>query len=496
MLSRYIKAAEESSDSFLRSLVSPYSKRSIFTGVIIFLISFTLFASLTPNALINMDAGVYAELIANSELSLMRCHLGYYLLGIMFTFVLRSSSDYTLNLMSCFFGALSISLIFHMGLTLFRKHTAAVISSLFLATNFIFLKNALYAEIYVPQTFFLLLALQFWLLNKPILTGLSFALATLITPTSIFAIPCFIILRPHKRALFRFAAIAFIILAALLLPHWRDYLFGHHGVLRAAELAPIDPAFALLKELREIGSGFLLCIPFVLVGIVQLLRDKALRVFGIAIFALWLFNFLGGERFADVPVQLPTYVLLSLLGGLGFHLFSTILRGPANRVKINHLVVAFGVLILAVSITGFRAYTKIDKKTHDLVQYRDAVAEMSEIADPDYFAVGKKREAVLFMHYAYEKSDMEKWINRLYFKEGWFTAGWFAEHWIYAELLLGDWGGTPQQVDAIKRWQDAIASGREIWILQDSPPLFADLRKGGYTIERFRSVFRASKRQD
>ena len=481
--SKYIKATRESSDLFVDSVVTCYSKKTTFIGIMLLLISFGVFASLTPDALINGDAALYTQQIASFDFSQRTVHLGYYLLGAAFTVLLPGSNDYTLNLMNCFFGALSISLLYLMTLTLCRKQTLAVVSSLFWATNFIFLRNALYAEVYMTGTFFLLLALQLWLLNKPVLTGLSFALSTLIAPSSIFAVPCLIILRARKKALLQLGATTFVILTVALLPHYNDYLFGDRGLLIAAG-RPINIGSAILKECKEIAYGFFLYIPFLLAGIVQLVKEKRLHVFGVAIFGLWLFNFLLGERFGDVPTQLPTYALFCLLGGLGFHLFSTILRKVANRGRTNRLLVAFVVLTLVVGISSFRVFRLISKKNHELVGYRNTVLKVSKITSPDYLVVGKWGQGVLFHHYAFQELYTKHRTN----------TGWFTEHWINVGRLLKEAGGKRQQLESIEKWQEAIASGQEIWILQKSPSLFSDLRKEGYAIEPFRTIYRATKR--
>lgn len=528
MFSNYIEMTKESSNLFLDSLVTCYSKKAMFISAIIFLITLTMFAGSTPNVLISGDAVVYAQQIAHSDFSNRTIHLGYFLLGAVFTYLLPFSNDYALNLMNCFFGALSISIIYLIAFNIYGKHTVAVVSSLFLATNYLFVFNSLYAEVYVIQTFFLLLALQLWLLNKPIVTGLSFALSILVSPTTIFAIPCFIILRPHKQALFRLGVSLFIILAIVLLPRFDDYLYGGRGLLISANI-PFNIRSTILKESFEIIYGMFLYIPFVLYGIIIVIRQKRLRVFGMGIFSLWLTTFLFADRFADVPAQLPFYALLCIIGGLGFQNFSTILSTKGNgkkgliyvwllssisiiiifvlaigrtsqevsiilpmiffviialytiivtlltRVnnigKINHSLAVFGMLVLFVSINSSLLYTRVNIVNHDLVEYHDTVLEMSKVAGPDYLVVGRWGQGILFEHYVSKKSYTKYWIN--------------------TEWLFTDSWGKSKQVESVKKWQDAIANGQEIWLLDDYPTLFSDLREGGYTIEPFRNIYYA-----
>ena len=196
-----IDLAKASSRTFLDELLLRYPREALLTCALCFGVTFLLFASLSPNALPNGDAAVYLQQIENHDFSSRSVHVGYYLLGVVFTSLLPGPNDYALNLMSGFFGAGTISLIYLMGYSITRSRLAAILASLFLATNYLFVFNAIYAEVYVVHTFFIILAWFLWLFQRPVLTGLSFIVAFLVTPTALFAAPSLIILRPEPRSL-------------------------------------------------------------------------------------------------------------------------------------------------------------------------------------------------------------------------------------------------------------------------------------------------------
>ena len=106
-----------------------------------FLFTFALFSFISPNALVNGDAALYEQQIVHFDFSQRTIHLGYYLLGVPFIHLLPLPADYALNLMNCFFGALSVVMIFLIGFTVSKTVLVGFIASIFLLTNYIFVYN-------------------------------------------------------------------------------------------------------------------------------------------------------------------------------------------------------------------------------------------------------------------------------------------------------------------------------------------------------------------
>jgi hypothetical protein len=432
----------------------------------IFLISFALFAFLSPNALLNGDAALYEQQIAHLDFAQRTIHLGYFLLGSPFLHLLPLPSDYALNLMNCFFGALSIVVLYTIAFTVSQNLLVAFVSSILLLTNYLFVYNALYAEVYVPQLFFFLLSVQLVLSQNVISAGIAFAVAFLITPSSLFGFPCLIVLLRDKKPILRFSTAAFLVIIVALAPHLDNYFFGGRGLLKAVQTR-MSIKHVFLKEGEEFFNSFLLYVPFVLAGIVQLIKDRNLRTLGIAIISLWFVSFLFGERFGDVPTQLPTYALFCLIGGLGFHYLSRLWSGRSSAV----ICTAYISLILCVSITGLFAFRRIEATNRNLIEYRNTVFAVNRTAHPNYLVVGDWSHGILFEHYVFQKSYTGVWIN--------------------TEWLTGSWGQL-QKKDSLENLNNALSSGREIWLLHSNPPLFSQLYRYGYTIEPFRKMYRAT----
>ncbi len=191
--------------------------------VLIFLISFVLFALSSPGALPNGDAALYLQQILSLDVSQRTTHIGYYLIGIPFIHFLPFASDYSLNLMSCLCGALCASLLFAITVCITRSRFISLLACIILVTTNVFAHNAVFAEVYVPQLFFFLLALLLLQRNSPIAGGASYALSFLITPSALFGLAMLFPFRRNKKQLARFAAAFLLLTGIIVVPHLSDY---------------------------------------------------------------------------------------------------------------------------------------------------------------------------------------------------------------------------------------------------------------------------------
>ncbi len=501
--------------------------KDVLIGIVLFLVALLALASLCTEAFINGDAAVYAQQMKNLNFSDRSVHIGYYLLGAGFIRIFPGSDDYALNLMNCFLGALSVMLLYLITFVICHRHLAALISGLFLLTHYIFLENSVYAEVYTPQICLLLLSLLWWLLDRPVIAGLSFAFSFLITPSTIFALPFFFILRPRLRPLLLFCAVILVIAIATILPVYRDYFFGGRGLLKATH-ASVDIGRALRKEGGEVFFSLFLCIPFVVAGLVELFGRRRFRPLGIALLALWIVNLLFGEKFADVPVQLPTYVLLCLVGGLGVHLLLRISDNKRYAAMLSAIIlsvltvavilikttktpaqlsvllpiwflaaivscavlcmlavtltrfrgmraqiITVGAVIFAVVINGFVAFARIRAINKYHTGYRNTVIEMGKIARPDHLVIGDFTKTKLLEHYLFGES--------------------YTHYFTFTNIkVLSGFAGKEKRLEAVKKLNEAVAARRQIWVLGNYSGLFPALQRLGYKITQFGYVYLAT----
>ncbi len=444
--------------------IQPCKIKNILIGLVIFLVAFIAFASLSTEALSNGDAAIYLQQMRDLDFASRPVHLGYYLLGAGFIRLLPGSDDHAINLMNCFLGAASIMLVYLITFIICHKHVPAIVAGLLLFTHYMFLENSIYAEVYTPQVCFFPLSILLWLLDKPILAGLSFLLSFLITPSAILALPCFLILRPRLRPLLLFCAIFLSIAAIVIFPVRQSYFFGSRGLFEAVN-HPLNLRLALDKESREIFSNFSFCLPLVVAGLLEIFGRKQFLPFAFALLALWLVTLFFSEKVWDVSPQLPTYVMLCVAGGLGFGL---LLRISDGRTHLRFIIsVAMVALILAVFINGFNAFKKILASNKYRTGYRNTVIRISKVADLSYLVIGGWTRGTLFEHYVFQKS--------------------FTPYWINTEWLNGSWGRDKQN-ESYKKLQQAIAAHRQIWLLETDPALISNLQRYGYKVTQFDSA--------
>jgi hypothetical protein len=468
MLERLQVRLNNFANPFLET-IQPCKTKDIIIGILLFLAVFSILAYLCTEALINGDAAVYIQQMQNLDFVNRSVHIGYYLLGAAVLHILPGSDDYVINLMNCSLGALSIMLVYFITFTICHKHIPAIVASLLLFTNYIFIENSIYAEVYAPQVCFFLLSIFLWLLNKPVFAALSFLLSFLITPSAIFALPCFFILRPRLRPLLLFCVIFLVSAVVAIFPVRQSYFFGSRGLFEAAN-RPLNLSWALFKEGREIFSGFFLCIPLVAAGLLEIFGRKQFRPFAFALLVLWLVTFFSAEKINDVPPQLPVYAMLCVVGGLGFGLIPRISDSKTYIKFISYAVVI--AVIFAVFINGFVAFKKLITASGCHTEYRNTVIEMGKVVAPDYVVVGGWTNCVLLEHYLSQKS-------------------YVPYCWINDQDLLGT-SGQLRQKEAFKELRKAVAARRQIWLSKEHAVFFSVLQRNGYEITPFRDMYVAT----
>jgi hypothetical protein len=280
-----------------------------------FCILFLIFAAVAPVSFINGDAVVYAEQIRAANFAERTTHLGYYIVAYPVS-LLPISLSHALNLLNCAFGAGAVVLVGLLAREITGSRHIGLLAACIAAVNPMVVGNALHAEVYMSQSMFMLAGVYLWRKKSAILSGASIAVAFLVTSSTALAGPFFVILRPQVKALATLGIVALLISAAALAPVLSNYLYGARGFLGALGHG-IDYKLAFLKSGRDVFFGFFAMMPYLIAGAIECWRQSSLRRFGLALAVLWLTVFAFGEKFLDVPVQLPTYLLACIVAAIG-----------------------------------------------------------------------------------------------------------------------------------------------------------------------------------
>jgi hypothetical protein len=519
-----------SSDALLGSTHTAYPRKTLVIGALVLVVSLLVLGSIANRALINMDGAIYAELLDRGELSETTLHIGYYLLGSVFVYLCPASTDYSLNLMNCFFGALTLFLVYLVTYTLSGRHSAAVVSSLFAGTSFVLVVNSLYAETYVSHAFFFLLTIQLWLWNRPVLAGASFGFAFLISPTTLLALPLLVLMRPNKHLLVLLGTSSALVLAVIL-PNLDDYIYGPRGVLYLATYE-FWPGRAIRKQGLELLLGPFMYLPFVVGGIVSM-AQRRWRSLGVGILTTWFLTFMLVDTTNDVPVHLPTYLLLCVLGGLGFQrvLDQRYSREGLRESVVVALLCFFFISALVVGVVTRDRFgdmdiwvvgTGIKKTLADVQIYIPVIVGISVIAflciATSRWLAGRRRSvsvvAVLVFVVSVNGLLLAVEVGRVAARLAEFrdtslaisqvaepgyrvVADWnegvLFEHYVFGDCYTGTWFSRSwlEERWGAQEWREMRASGREIWLLVDDNWLLYDLYDAGYRVEPFLVAYRA-----
>lgn len=481
-------------------------------------------ALLTPRGLPNGDAALYAQQVLNLDFESRPVHLGYYLLAALAS-LFQDVPDRFFNLLSCLFagGTLVVTLMLARRFlerdvppeTAAHEVSPPAYSSMIvpaaLLGNLFFLENAVFAEVYGAATFFLLLALLFWLHGRDLPAGFSLGIAGLVTPSAVLFAPAFLLAeRPRPRRLAILAATAGVVVLLPILPVLGEYIHGDRGLLSAAgrSMSPLQMA---AKEGFELGVGFLAVLPLLALGIWRAARRPGLRPFLLAWIAVWATTLVLGERFSDVPAQLPAFTLAAVFASFGTAelterwasapwLWWMVCLGGALAVAGLWLVrsraaslspldgrpaIWFALLVLAfLAVAGWRLLRRegpraalpillmlplfvnqpvavriLQAKAEQIDDYRFAANSLKENAAPDYLAIGSWERGILLEHYLYRRS--------------------YTDHVINTAWLEGRWG-EERKGKARQDLAAALAAGREIWLLGPAPRVEAELASAGY----------------
>jgi len=500
-------------------------RRPGLTALAIFAVAFAVFAATTPAGFPNGDAAVYAQQIRDHDFGERTTHLGYYLVGSVASALHPGFDDRALNLLSALFAAATLALLARLVASASGSHAAGVYAAVVLAAHHLFFANAVHAEVYVVELFFLLLAYRLWLGERAVAAGLAFAAATLVTPSALLAAPSFVVLRPQLRPLLRMALAGSLLLAGSLAWVLEDYLFGGRGLLGAAGAA-VDPVAAVKKEVFEVAFDFFAFLPLLAAGAAVVASRERCRRYGVALAVLWLFSFFLGERFGDVPVQLPLYGLLAGVAGVGAREVEVRAR-RAERTAVRARIAVFlasaallpvalllaarpfassvrelppalpatftTLLLLAAGLASLPPVARrgaagvaavaaaclllngvligvwISDKNRRIEDYRATVLAVGRAAAPDHLVVGEWSRGILFEHYLSGRSYTDRWL----------VLGW----------RDGGWGETKAR-ELEERWREALDEEREIWLLDRHSEMIEEAEEHGYRVVPFRDVYR------
>jgi len=292
----------------------------------LFVALFVAHARLLRPVLQNGDSAVYNEQIEAGDFSHRVTHFGYFALGGLFNH-LPFGTELNMNVMVLTFGVCGLAGVYFVAQVWSGSRWLAL-GSVPLALGLpSALRGMLLSEVDIVAASLVVIAYALLLRNRALLAGLTFGLAVLVTPLSgpmllVFVLTVAVVPGAFRatvlgqiRRLLKFGLAACLVYLPPILSHYTEYVYGGRGLM----LAPREN-YSLPERLAR-SWGFAthearLVLPLCAVGAVVCLASRRIWRTGQPVIALVSSFFLmaiAGQRFSDVPVQLPNLLLLMAL---------------------------------------------------------------------------------------------------------------------------------------------------------------------------------------
>jgi len=274
----------------------------------------------------NGDSAVYNQQIETGDFSNRTTHIGYIALGSLFN-RLPFGTDLNMNVMVLTVGVLGLAALYASARSLSGSRWAALASALLALGVPSQLRGMLLSEVDVVSASTIAISYACFLRGAPLIAGVVFGFSVLVTPISGPMLVVFLLtvsvsehglkasaLR-HTVKMAKWGAAAALVYLPIVWAHYDDYVHGGRGLLHASRAAYAWPE-RLARSWGFLGREGGLILPLCLVGALACLASVRIWRIGqpaLALLVSVLVMSLAAERFADVPVQLPNLLLLTLL---------------------------------------------------------------------------------------------------------------------------------------------------------------------------------------
>lgn len=308
--------------------------------LMLFLALFAAHLPLLRPLLQNGDSAVYNQQIDDRDLSHRSTHLGYFALGVVFNALLPFGTDLNMNVMVLVVGFLGLCAVYSTA-RLFGASRVAASAAVLLAFGLPSqVRGMLLSEVDVVSVAFVALAFACFQRDAALIAGALFGFAVLVTPLSGPLLVLFVLsasvraiansaaLAGQFRKLLAFAAGALLIFLPPVLLRFQDYVYGPRGIVnapRAALSLPQRVAHSWHFIAHELGY----MLPLYAIGALLCLVSPRVWRAGqpaLALLVSMALMAVVGERFLDVPVQLPNLVLFGALPAIAFAVSRRALR--------------------------------------------------------------------------------------------------------------------------------------------------------------------------
>ncbi|HKO47124.1 MAG TPA: glycosyltransferase family 87 protein [Polyangiaceae bacterium] len=349
-----------------RRLSPASTERAARVGIFLFFLAlFAAHGSLLQPLLQNGDSAVYNQQIDDHDLSHRSTHVGYFALGMLFNALLPFGTDLNMNVMLLVVGFLGLVALYFTAKLASNSRLvglASVVLALSLPSQ---VRGMLLSEVDGVSVAFVAMAFACFVRGASLVAGLLFGFSVLVTPLSGPLLVLFLssfrirrlgasgVLVGQVKRLAKFGAGALLVFVPAVWMVYQDYVYGPRGLLHAPRSTMTVPQ-RIAHSVQFTGDELGYTLPLYAVAVVLCLASSRLWRAGqpaLPLICSMAMMAVVGDRFLDVPVQLPNLVLLGILPAIAY--------GVSGRLVRLVLVLLFGLCFIGVQ----RSYAGIQ---HDL----------------------------------------------------------------------------------------------------------------------------------
>ena len=270
----------------------------------------------------NGDSAVYNEQVDQRDLGNRTTHFGYILLGVIARALLPGTTDLVMNLMTLVLGLTGLVAIYFVSYKLTESRLASSFAALAVLCIPSYFRGSVVSEVDVPLAALICCTYGLATYGKPVAAGLVYGLTILVSPLAALALPALLLaliwsipkgagFRGYLKWIALFGVASLLVYAPVVLLNWQDYVHGGRGILHAPRHR-FDLATHARRSLTFVNRDVFVLLPLWFLGAVVAITRRRYAAVAVPVLC-GVVSMLFGERFVDVPVQLPTAALFAPL---------------------------------------------------------------------------------------------------------------------------------------------------------------------------------------
>ncbi|GAB4345876.1 MAG: hypothetical protein Kow0099_26580 [Candidatus Abyssubacteria bacterium] len=381
-------------------MIAQLSRNKYAISISLFIASFILFF-LNMDFRVVGDSLVYANIVMNRNFDYLTVHIGYYLivyaLHAPLSLIHPVPLDEFLVYLNVLFGALGIVVSFWLANKFLNSYGLSAYCAIILMFSGEYFLNSTSAEIYISQTFFVLLSFYLFMEVRPALSGICAVIALLISPLSVFSYAffplIFFVKKYEKKVLLIFSVIGVVLYGGFLLFIYQELLWGARGMLKNAAVDLFSPVEGLIGFAKHMVKDFGLVIPLFFAGCLYIRKKRELLGVMAVIFVPNFYLICQG--LTGEGQTLPIDFFLCLLAALG------ILYMKSGR----RLQYAPGLLVILFVLSSLYLHDMLSLRSG--TEYKKELRHLHEslIKDKQAVVITSWWDSIAYKYYNRQRDD-------------------------------------------------------------------------------------------